>query len=59
MATSKDKSGQKDGDWVLTPYFKHWRTGQIVRRKDGGMFPFPSTTKKIRSVEANKGGVLA
>jgi hypothetical protein len=46
MATSKDKSGQKDGDWVFTPYFKHWRTGQIVRRKDGGMFRFPRRPKK-------------
>lgn len=39
MATSKEKTVQ-NGDWVFTPYFRHWRTVQIVRRKDGGMFRF-------------------
>lgn len=26
--------------WVFTPYFRHYRTGQLVYRKDGKCFCF-------------------
>jgi hypothetical protein len=26
--------------WIYTPYFRHWRTGRRVYRKNGGMFRF-------------------
>jgi len=46
MAASKEKPVQQQGDWVYTPYYKHWLAGKIVRRKDGGMFRFPRRPKK-------------
>jgi hypothetical protein len=26
--------------WVFAKCFKHWRSGKLVYRKDGGMFRF-------------------
>lgn len=47
MPTSKDNSG-RDGEKVFRTWFRHWRTGRIIRASDYGRkaFVWPKRPKR-------------
>lgn len=40
MATQEVCAPPPGFHWVFCKCFKHWRTGELVYRKDGGFFRF-------------------
>jgi hypothetical protein len=40
MSTMGDFQAPPGFHWVFCLCFKHWRSGQLVYRKDGGYFRF-------------------
>jgi|GEM_PF-5154655 len=41
-----DGKGSGDGRWICKQEVKHWRSGKMMRRKDGKPFRFMIKNKK-------------